>query len=332
MTDDECERIHQGATRKDRCSHLLHALATKRPDQNSVQILMKSLKKKYSYIVEKCTTGSALLENTSETVLRKENFGESNVVTIEIIPYKEVKATYKGIEEADGSSLLMPKKFNQTSTRVKTVEKNCMRKDHVTRAQNCKSTPKTVITIHHGNDKLKITAENVQETKETRSDAEKEEKDVGMNQAEDDAVIDETSVMVYRSPSGCSEPNKLPNRRLVVTFNHMSSLINQGEYDRFENLTFHLGRKYHTDADMKCLLAYLQASRHLYGNNFDVAKQHIDSAMEIVPMTTNPKYFTVELYTAKTRMYITQKKLKKLEDALDDVKQVGQVMIQSNFR
>ena len=331
MTDDECERIHQGVTRKDRCSHLLHALATKRPDQNSVQILMKSLKKKYSYIVEKCKAGSALLETTSETDLSKENIGENNVVTIEIIPYKEVKATYKGIEEADGSSLLMPNKFNQKSTRVKAVEKNGMRKDHVIKAQNCKSTPKTVITIHHGNDELKITAENERETKEIRSDAEKKD-DAGMNQAEDDAVSDETSVMVYRSPSGCSEPNKLPDRRLVVTFNHMSSLINQGEYDRFENLTFHMGRKYHTDADMKCLLAYLQASRHLYGNNFDAAKQHIDSAMEIVPMTTNPKYFTVELYTAKTRMYITQKKLKKLEDALDDVKQVSQVMIESNLR
>ena len=168
--------------------------------------------------------------------------------------------------------------------------------------------------------------------KEIKSVAENKDEDTGMKKTEDDAISDdETQAMVYRSPSGCSEPNKLPNRRLVVTFNHMSGLINQGEYDRFENLTFHLGRKYHTDPDMKCLLAYLQASRHLYGNNFDVAKQHIDSAMEIVPMTTNPKYFTVELYTAKTRMYITQKKLKKLEDALDDVKQVGQVKIESNL-
>ena len=331
MTDDECERIHQGATRKDRCSYLLHALASKRPDQNSVQILMKSLKKKYSYIVEKCKAGSALLENTSETTLSKENIGENNVVTIEIIPYKEVKATYKGIEEADGSSVLNPNKFSQTSAKVKTEEKNGMRKNNVIKQQSYKRTPKTVVTIHHGNDKLKITAENEHEKKERRSDAEKKD-DTEMKKTEDDAVIDETSVMVYRSPPGCLEPNKLPNRRLVVTFNHMSCLINQGEYDKFENLTFHLGRKYDTDADMKCLLAYLQASRHLYGNNFDVAKQHIDSAMEIVPMTTNPKYFTVELYTAKTRMYITQKKLKKLEDALDDVKQVGQVMIESNLR
>ena len=129
--------------------------------------------------------------------------------------------------------------------------------------------------------------------------------------------------MLCTHPASFSEPNTLPNKLLVVTFNHMSSLINQGQYDKFENLTFNLGRKYHTDADMKCLLSYLQASRHLYGNNFDTAKQQIDGAMEIVPLTTNPKYFTVELYTAKTRMYITQKKLKKLEDALDDVKQVN---------
>ena len=81
-------------------------------------------------------------------------------------------------------------------------------------------------------------------------------------------------------------------------------------------------RKFAADADMVCLLSYLQASRHLYGNDFDAAKNSIDSAMEIVPKTTNPKYFLVELYTAKTRMYITQKKLNKLESALEDVKQV----------
>ena len=316
-------------TRKDRCSHLLHALATNRPDQNSVQILMKSLGKKYSYIVEKCTAKSALFEDAGETTRSVETIGNSNVVTVEIIPYKEVTATYKGIEESDGSSLLIPK-LNQTSTKGKSVEKNDLRKDNFIKNQNFKSAPKTLVTIHHGNVEGKIRAEHKLETKEVKNKLEKKE-DTEINEVGNDTVTDESSVMVYKSPAGCSEPNKLPNRRLAVTFNHMSSLINQGEYDRFENLSFHLGRKYHTDADMKCLLAYLQASRHLYGNNFDAAEQHIDSAMEIVPMTTNPKYFTVELYTAKTRMYITQKKLKKLEDALDDVKQVCHVMNASNL-
>ena len=132
---------------------------------------MKSLQKKYSYIVEKCSAGSALLEKTDETTLSKENIGKSNVVTIEIVPYKEVKATYRGIEEADGSSLLVPNKYGLTclSTKVKSVEKNGMRKDHVSEHQYCKSTPKTVVTIHHrGNDKLKITAENEHETERNK--------------------------------------------------------------------------------------------------------------------------------------------------------------------
>ena len=133
----------------------------------------------------------------------------------------------------------------------------------------------------------------------------------------------ENCLILHTNPASISEPHKMPNKRLLITFNHMSSLINQGQYDQFENTAVRLGKKFCSDVDMKCLLAYLQASRHLFGKHFEVAKLNIDSAMEIVSMTTNPKYFTVEMFTAKTRMYLTQKKLKKLEDALEDVKQVN---------
>ena len=126
----------------------------------------------------------------------------------------------------------------------------------------------------------------------------------------------------FRNPSQCSEPNKVSSRRLFVAFDYLSSLINQGEYVEFENITVTLGRKFHMDSDMKYLLAYLQACRHLFASNINAAKQHIDFAMDIVPKTMNPKYATVELYTAKTRIYLTQKKFKKLQDTLDEVKQV----------
>lgn len=121
---------------------------------------------------------------------------------------------------------------------------------------------------------------------------------------------------------GSLKPNALPSKRLETAFNFLSSLINQGQFDRFDLFSTHLRSKYGNNADMMCILGYLHASRDLFKTDFDSAKKHIDSAMELVPKTSNPKYFTLELFTALTRMFITQKKLQKLQSALDDAKMI----------
>lgn len=128
-----------------------------------------------------------------------------------------------------------------------------------------------------------------------------------------------TSILSYQP----GETNvNLPGRHLVVTFNYLSTLINQGNFDKFELFSSNLQRRYSKDPDMTCLLGYLHASRDLFRTDFDSAKKHIDKAFEIVPKTSNPKYFTLELFTSKTRMYISQKKLEKLQNALDDAKMI----------
>ena len=116
---------------------------------------------------------------------------------------------------------------------------------------------------------------------------------------------------------GSVSPNE-PSKRLSFAFNYLSTLINEGKFDKFEVLSQRLQKRYHTDYDMLCIVGYLKTSRDLFETNFDSAKQNLNSTMEIVPKTSNPRYFTLELYTAKTRMYITQKKLEKLQTALDD--------------
>ena len=323
MTEDECERIHGGTTRKDRCAHLLHALATKQPSQSTVSILMQALSKKYLYIAEEC-------RETQETFSGKID----KTVAIEVIPEKVnaenhvnkvhlAKHTTGQLEETDGSSL---RRDCSSSILAESRAKNGSFENN----EDYRNDSERI------NPRNKRTKENRSGTEEMRSCNQRTEVENEQNvfkQAKPGDVIvtekdvsnqESNSVTLYSTPASVSEPNRLPNKQLVATFNYMSTLINQGQYDRFETLTIQLGRKFQADADMKCLLAYLQASRHLYGNNFDVAKQNINSAMEIVPLTSNPKYFTVELYTAKTRMYITQKKLNKLECALDDVKQVQQ--------
>ena len=121
---------------------------------------------------------------------------------------------------------------------------------------------------------------------------------------------------------GSFKPFTLPNKKLVLAFNHLSSLINQGKYDTFERASVQLDLKYYDNADMSCLLAYLSASRWLFGNKMDKAKGEIKRGLVLVPKTSNPKYFTVELFTAKTRMYVSQMKLNKLDSVLEDIKQV----------
>ena len=302
MTDDECERIHQGATRKDRCSHLLHALATKRPEQNSVQILMKSLKKKYSYIVEKCCVETENVrthysKNTITTGAR------SRDVEINTIHTAELTGTSKNYPELSGPENVLEESSLSLTFAHKSAAITNMPEQELSNCTNgCRKCDLFDVGHKSSGSIVRGTVSNF-----TGSGS---------------YFINETTQFL-RSPCQCSEPNKVSSRRLVVAFDYLSSLINQGEYVKFENLTLKLGRKFHMDADMKYLLAYLQASRHLFASNINAAKQHIDVAMDIVPSTMNPKYATVELYTAKTRIYLTQKKFKKLQDTLDDVKQVG---------
>lgn len=144
-------------------------------------------------------------------------------------------------------------------------------------------------------------------------------------------VLDPEQIVVENQPSftnsilsyqpGGTNAN-LQGRHLVVTFNYLSTLINQGNFDKFELFSSNLQRRYSKDPDMTCLLGYLHASRDLFRTDFDSAKKHIDKAFEIVPKTSNPKYFTLELFTSRTRMYISQKRLEKLQNALDDAKMI----------
>lgn len=109
-----------------------------------------------------------------------------------------------------------------------------------------------------------------------------------------------------------------PSKRLTVAFNYLSTLINQGDFMKFESVSSKLQSRFPTNYDLMCIIGYLHASRELFLTNFDSAKSHIDATMAVVPKTSNPRYFLLELYTAKTRMYITRKKLEKLQRTLDE--------------
>ena len=129
--------------------------------------------------------------------------------------------------------------------------------------------------------------------------------------------IDRNKESMQIATLGSTTPNE-PSKRLSFAFNHLSTLINEGNFERFDVLSHRLRERFPTDFDMQCIVGYLKTSRDLFLTNFDSAKQTINSTLELVPKTSNPRYFTLELFTAKTRMYITQKKLEKLQSTLDD--------------
>ncbi|XP_052794547.1 uncharacterized protein LOC128227764 [Mya arenaria] len=109
-----------------------------------------------------------------------------------------------------------------------------------------------------------------------------------------------------------------PKQRLQVAFNYLSTLINQGEYTKFEDTTTQLRVRFPKHYDLMCILGYLQASRDLFKTDFDSAKWRINDTMALVPKSSNPRYLTLELITAKTRMYLTQKKMEKLKTTLEE--------------
>ncbi len=289
LTDDECERIHGAVTRKDRCRVFLEVLSTKSSSKQPLHILLKSLEKKYGYIVETASNESfGDLADTTAGQNITESHGKRN-------PNQFSVNNFPASDEEDGCVVKMPEKIKVKHSKSKPpiLTQNIGKESSKTGSNlYCSDSAKSLVSFTNKNGSTR----NEQNRRKTNK--------------------------FYLNPTSVSEQSRLPGSHLVVVFNHLSSLINQGSYEKFENITRQMHRKFAADTDMVCLLSYLQASRHLYGNDFDAAKNSIDSAMEILPKTTNPKYFLVELYTAKTRMYITQKKLNKLESALDDVKQV----------
>lgn len=226
FTDDECERVHSGITRRDRCKTFFAILAKKAPKQKPLPVLLKALEKKYNFIL------TTAFDGKQRNALPECKFTEQGNLDIKL----KIKQHFEGIQS------------------------------------------------HH--EKVADTLNRLQ------------------------------------NPICTSKPNTLPSKYLMTAFNHLSSLINQGLYERFEHLTKQMQVKFHADADMSCVLSYLLASRYLFGNNFELAKDSINAGLKLLPKTSNPKYFFVELYSAKTRMYITQKRLNKLESTLQDVKQV----------
>ncbi|KAL3868613.1 hypothetical protein ACJMK2_041409 [Sinanodonta woodiana] len=316
LSDDDCERIRGGSTRKERCRTFLQCLANSHDDR-VVSVLKHSLKKKYNYIVDTIDKDTNKFEksrnNVQMSIHRNPEIIQKQCVYVLNPDFATRSAnkepTESSQDEIDGAVLvcitdgrgqlktqddigdnMRNNAFLDTAVSTDTDEE-----DHVPKI--CKLSKKTrknaqpfINCSHHQSVRL-VTG--------------------------DRSLSDAITVQ-----PGAITPYELPTRRLVVTFNFLSSVINQGNFKRFESLSSTLGKKYHQEPNMLCLLEYFNASTELFKTNISSAKKHIDTALNIAPRTSNPKYFTLELFTVKTRIYIMKKKMEKLQEIMDDAKMI----------
>ncbi|XP_033740878.1 uncharacterized protein LOC117327805 isoform X1 [Pecten maximus] len=351
---DECDRIRSGKTRKERFVLFLEEIS-KCQNNNVLSVFKMSLEKKYGFIVVKLDNNAAetiptdaVSRLTGPVQHDSENNGTGRSTSDCAL---REEGDYFSLRIQQGTNVIEDKTGSDiTSTYCPTTvvkhTKNTIKRhcdfESVSSDMGLSQADCAFIPNQH---LLPMTESNMQKSKrrtipQYSTDSEddfffnqvyqrhhrtgKKHEDGWSEHAPDknEKSSADTRKVSFSVNPGSLNPGSLPNRRLEVAFNLLSTMINQGQYEKFEHFSNGLKQKYHRNADMMCIIGYLNASKDLFKTNFDSAKKHITSAMELVPKTSNPKYFTLELFTALTRMYITRKKLQKLQRVLDDAKMI----------
>ncbi|KAK3605797.1 hypothetical protein CHS0354_002409 [Potamilus streckersoni] len=352
LGDDDFERIRGGSTRKERCKIMLQLLADSQ-NERVVPVFKKSLKKKYTYIldvidknavetnqtsscmhVQEIMDGSPIEKqrslaqssaNSTKTTSERESEIKHNQIdgAVPILTSRESETEYNQIDGAVPilTSRESETEYNQIDGAVPILTSRLQGelRSHNGVKDRQKGYAHVMMALSSDSD---IDEHVPKSRKKLRKTQKGNKVDTACNY-QNTVVPDQSETKVSSILTihpGAVAPFHLPNKRLIVTFNFLSTMINQGNFEKFESLSSDLRKKYHREPDMQCLLGYLHASRDLFRTDFESAKKHINSSLEIAPKTSNPKYFTLELFTAKTRMYITQKKLEKLQETLDDAK------------
>ncbi|XP_013390646.1 uncharacterized protein LOC106159026 [Lingula anatina] len=304
LSDDQCEHVRVGVTRKDRCRILFKELAKFPAPKEVLSTLKISLEKKYNFIL-------ARIHDNIQGCLSE--------VCDALSPSRQQELCQKQQENVlhdDNSHITVDgaKAFVD-----KLASKSCQKQEslHSKKAPKCQ---KQVATPKVSSD---TDSDNYLQAK-TRRRHKRRRRTCQLKQHSDMVVIQRSPNTLFMTKPSSTFTESAACKRLSVAFNYLSTLINQGCYEEFESVSANLQSQFVYQPDMTCLLSYLHASKDLFKNDIDAAKRHIDHAFETLPKTSDPKYFMVELFTAKTRMYVKQKRLEKLENSLDDVKQIIQ--------
>jgi len=288
LSEDDLDLIRSSLTRRQRIERLVYILLTSR--RNVVDVLLCGLNKKYSFIFDEI---SALREENDWSDQPRVNT-ERNADETRGQMHSICGATSP---ETSGSHVTAVKEYFGARTGNKVQA--CAEEETKRKEIACDTVDGSRI---------------IEYTKPEQGRTSKQDKGAVANRSNEGHSAQKEIVTKQVSFVTAEKPRK----RLVIAFNYLSTLINQGEYSKFDTVSAELKMKFPTNYDLLCILGYLNASRELFRNDCDTAKQHIESTLKLVPKTSNPRYFTLELFTAKSRMYITRKKLEKLQTILDE--------------
>ncbi|XP_052235263.1 uncharacterized protein LOC127847413 [Dreissena polymorpha] len=326
LVNDDLDTIMSCSTRRTRCETLFLLLLNF--ETCVIDSLAASLSKKYGFLVEKvaslkslhkhetCSTSTSQ-RTTHDTALKEFDFtsehGAKRMVppcnldttAVDNVPYTasgwRVQNTETSSDVIDGS---VPGSVEASRIHdARSVNKHPHRNgaDVITKLKSNK--PRHKLEENDRHDK-----------RDTKVDT----KLSGSEQQSNCAVALQCGAREIIPKQATAITSEKTSKRIHVAFNFLSTLINQGQYEKFESYSNQLKASCSSNNDLMCILGYLHASRDLFRTDFDSAKKHICETMKLVPKTSNPRYFALELFTAKTRMYITQKKLTKLQETLDE--------------
>lgn len=344
---DECDLIRSGRTRKERLVLFLQEIS-KCENGNVLTVFKMSLRRKYRFILEKLdseasddvvvdesriaepelqikdlcyTVECSIVEQCDSCSLCKHQRLEtcSHIDSTKLTTAYQLTSLAEDTDEIDGLSTKM-EQLQMSQADNATIPKH----DSVPFSQYQYHRPKRkrqVFSHQYSSDSEEDASEKIYRKKNKSSELRESDHTGNASDGINNCSENLKELCVSVNP-GSLIPGTLPNRRLEVAFNLLSTMINQGQYDRFDRYSTGLKQRCQHNADMMCILGYLSASKDLFRTDFDSAKKHITTAMDLVPKTSNPKYFTLELFTALTRMYITRKKLNKLQRTLDDAKMI----------
>ena len=112
------------------------------------------------------------------------------------------------------------------------------------------------------------------------------------------------------------------SQRLKLVFDKLSTLINSGEFDTFKKQRDCLVKKCPADADLACMLHYLEACTNLFKGNLRECEEIVNRAITRMPFTSNPSRVMVELFSLRCWMFLKENKLNALEYDLQDAAQI----------
>ncbi|XP_052235261.1 uncharacterized protein LOC127847412 isoform X1 [Dreissena polymorpha] len=336
LVNDDIDTIMTCSTRRTRCETLFSLLLN--VETCVIDSLAASLSKKYGFLVEKVASLKSLHQHemgfssttqrtTHDTALKEYDFASEHGAIRMVQPCNldttaddnvPCTAPVWGVQNTATCSDVIDGAMPVEVSRIHDA-RGALKHKYINKHPHRSGAD--VITKLKCN-KFRLTTE--ENDRHEKRDANEDTQFSGNEQKSNCAVAQQCGAREIIPKQVTAITSEKTSKRLHVAFNFLSALLNQGQFEKFESFSNQLKASRSSNNDLMCILGYLHASKDLFLTDFDSAKKHICETMKLVAKTSNPRYFALKLFTAKTRMYTTRKKLTKVQETLDDAMMILQ--------